>query len=283
MSARASVPAPRRVADADGRHPARSGSQAARRLSPRATDDWSAARSCHQKNARSRLRAATSLPRHVQGSNSVVKVTAIAGAMTAAPRPDAALADAADERGRRSPRPPPIRHQQHDAPARDTIETKQTGDQTSCSAGEMAKKITKSCASGSTGGPKDDRRIFRVRPNQPELTTTSTTMPEIANSKPPKQSDPMQRPVAQIRDRRPWRPAPGLSRASAKSDTQRQHDDHQQREQRIERHQRAPSALGRQRKSGDQHQQADRGWDCQQQESGFDRPLRTTRCDGPAP
>ena len=53
---------------------------------------------------------------------------------------------------------------------------------------------------------------------------------------------------------------------------QRQHDDHQQRKQRIERHQRAPPARGRERKGGDQQQQADRGRGGQQQQPGFDRP-----------
>jgi hypothetical protein len=53
---------------------------------------------------------------------------------------------------------------------------------------------------------------------------------------------------------------------------QHQYDNHQEREQRIERHQHAPAARGCERKSGDQRQQADRGGDRQQQQAGFDGP-----------
>ena len=96
-----------------------------------------------------------------------------------------------------------------------------------------------------------------LRPNQPELSATSSRMPDIANSRPPSKRGPMQRPSAQLRDRRPVRQRQAVGADQPDQIRQRQHDDHQQREQRIERHQRAPSARGRERKSGDQQQQAD--------------------------
>ena len=71
------------------------------------------------------------------------------------------------------------------------------------------------------------------------------------------QRGPVQRPRAQLRERRPGRPRQRAGADQPDQIGQRQHDDHQQREQRIERRQRAPSARGGQRKSGDQ-QQADR-------------------------
>ena len=97
-------------------------------------------------------------------------------------------------------------------------------------------------------------------------------MPDIASTQAAEQCAPVQRPRAEIRDRRPLRQRERVGADQPDQIGQRQHDDHQQRKQRIERHQHAPSARGRERKSGDQQQQPDRGRGRQQQQAGFDRP-----------
>ena len=82
----------------------------------------------------------------------------------------------------------------------------------------------------------------------------------------------MQPPRLQIRKRGPGRQGQRVGADQPDQIGQRQHDDHQQRKQRIERHQRAPSARGCEREGRDQDQEADRGRGRQQQQAGLDRP-----------
>ncbi len=82
----------------------------------------------------------------------------------------------------------------------------------------------------------------------------------------------MQRPGAQLRDGRPWRQRQHIGADQPDQIGQRQHDDHEQRKQRIERDQHAPAARRRERKCRDQKQQADCRGGGQQQQAGLDRP-----------
>ena len=83
---------------------------------------------------------------------------------------------------------------------------------------------------------------------------------------------PMHRARAEIVDVRPLRPDQPTGADLPDHVRQRQHGDHEQRIERIERHQRAPAARGGERKSRDQEQQHGRRRRGEQQQAGLDRP-----------
>jgi hypothetical protein len=86
------------------------------------------------------------------------------------------------------------------------------------------------------------------------------------------QPAPLQRAGAEIGDRGPWRHDECVGAKQPDHIGQHQDGDHEQRIERIERHQHAPPARGGNGKSGEQQQHSGRGLCRQQQKPGLDRP-----------